>query len=295
MKFNERLKFFREKKGYTQDEIATKLNIARQSVSKWENGINEPDFETLKKLCMILDCSITELIDSNHEVVTSREEKDKKLETKLFYWNISLTIVHVLVVLMFIRAMNDRVIIHWDQAFNPTYGSKWGALATLIGPFMFLILSIIFRFKLGRYEEYYQGRKSTMQLVCLIFQIFVLILSIVMMCFMDTYEVDTLGLLLTFSFLTPLLPVSIFSHPKFNKRNPFFGVKTLFTLSSDEAWYKVNSIASIAMFIGCLSVYALYFILFDLGIDAMYYILIPIGLMIIFVFISHEIIRKKMK
>ena len=295
MKFNERLKFFREKKGYTQDEIATKLNIARQSVSKWENGINEPDFETLKKLCMILDCSITELIDSNHEVVTSKEEKDKKLETKLFYWNISLTIVHVLVVFLCIRAMNDRVIIHWDQAFNPTYGSKWGALATLIGPFMFLILSIIFRFKLGRYEEYYQGRKSTMQLVCLIFQIFVLILSIVMMCFMDTYEVDTLGLLLTFSFLTPLLPVSIFSYPKFNKRNPFFGVKTLFTLSSDEAWYKVNSVASIAMIIGCLSVYALYFILFDLGIDVMYYILIPIGLMIIFVFVYHEIARKKMK
>ena len=47
MKFNERLKFFREKKGYTQDEIASKLNISRQSVSKWENGINEPDFETL--------------------------------------------------------------------------------------------------------------------------------------------------------------------------------------------------------------------------------------------------------
>ena len=93
------------------------------------------------------------------------------------------------------------------------------------------------------------------------------ILSIVMMCFMDNYDVDTLGLLLTFAFLTPLLPFSIFSHPKFNKRNPFFGVKTLFTLSSDEAWYKVNSVASIAMFIGCLSVYALYFILFDLGID----------------------------
>ena len=49
MKFNERLKFFREKKGFTQDEIASKLNISRQSVSKWENGINEPDFETLKK------------------------------------------------------------------------------------------------------------------------------------------------------------------------------------------------------------------------------------------------------
>ena len=106
MKFNERLKYFREKKGYTQDEIATKLSISRQSVSKWENGINEPDFETLKKLCIILDCSITELIDSNHEVVTSKEEKDKRLETKLFYWNISFAIIHVLIVFLFMKPEN---------------------------------------------------------------------------------------------------------------------------------------------------------------------------------------------
>ena len=39
MKFNERLKYLREKKGYTQDEIASRLNISRQSVSKWENGV----------------------------------------------------------------------------------------------------------------------------------------------------------------------------------------------------------------------------------------------------------------
>ena len=58
MKFNEKLKSLRESKGYTQDEIASKLNIARQSVSKWEQGINEPDFDTTKKLCQILDCSL---------------------------------------------------------------------------------------------------------------------------------------------------------------------------------------------------------------------------------------------
>ena len=49
MKFNEKLKFLREKRGYTQEEIAHKLNISRQSISKYENGINEPDIETIKK------------------------------------------------------------------------------------------------------------------------------------------------------------------------------------------------------------------------------------------------------
>ena len=78
MKFNERLKYLREKKGYTQDEIASRLNISRQSVSKWENGINEPDIETIKKLCNILDCSIVELIDDESKIITTKEEKEKK-------------------------------------------------------------------------------------------------------------------------------------------------------------------------------------------------------------------------
>ena len=73
MKFNERLKYLREKKGYTQDEIASRLNISRQSVSKWENGINEPDIETIKKLCNILDCSIVELIDDESKIITTKE------------------------------------------------------------------------------------------------------------------------------------------------------------------------------------------------------------------------------
>lgn len=62
MKFNEKLKALREAKGYTQEDIAGKLNIARQSVSKWEQGINEPDINTLKRLAEIFECSVDELL-----------------------------------------------------------------------------------------------------------------------------------------------------------------------------------------------------------------------------------------
>ena len=62
MKFNERLKFFREKKGYTQDEIATKLNISRQSVSKWENGISIPDTLVLGRIADFFNVSVDYLL-----------------------------------------------------------------------------------------------------------------------------------------------------------------------------------------------------------------------------------------
>lgn len=71
MKFNEKLKALREAKGYTQEDIAGKLNIARQSVSKWEQGINEPDIEALKRLAEIFECSVDELLS---------EEEPKQIE-----------------------------------------------------------------------------------------------------------------------------------------------------------------------------------------------------------------------
>ena len=71
MEFNEKLKALREAKGYTQEDIAGKLNIARQSVSKWEQGINEPDINTLKRLAEIFECSVDELLS---------EEEMKQIE-----------------------------------------------------------------------------------------------------------------------------------------------------------------------------------------------------------------------
>ena len=38
--FNENLKTFRKKKGFTQEELAIKLHIVRQTVSKWEKGVS---------------------------------------------------------------------------------------------------------------------------------------------------------------------------------------------------------------------------------------------------------------
>ena len=40
MKFNENLKYLRKKEGLTQEELAEKLNVSRQSVTKWESGIS---------------------------------------------------------------------------------------------------------------------------------------------------------------------------------------------------------------------------------------------------------------
>lgn len=51
----------RKEKGLTQEELAEKINVARQTVSKWETGDTLPDVESLKNLAVTLGFSIDEV------------------------------------------------------------------------------------------------------------------------------------------------------------------------------------------------------------------------------------------
>ena len=60
--FGTNLKVLREKKNYSQEELARKLQISRQSISKWEQGISYPSILYLVPLIKILDCTLEELL-----------------------------------------------------------------------------------------------------------------------------------------------------------------------------------------------------------------------------------------
>lgn len=64
IKFSKFLKQSRKEKGLTQEELANKLNVTTQAVSKWENGKGYPDVTTLANLAKELDLSIDELMAS---------------------------------------------------------------------------------------------------------------------------------------------------------------------------------------------------------------------------------------
>ena len=54
---SENLKTLRRQKGFTQEELAVRLNVVRQTVSKWEKGLSVPDAELLtgvSKLCLCI-------------------------------------------------------------------------------------------------------------------------------------------------------------------------------------------------------------------------------------------------
>ena len=59
---NENLKQLRKSKGLSQEELAIRLNVVRQTISKWEKGLSVPDADMLIKIADIFEVSVSELL-----------------------------------------------------------------------------------------------------------------------------------------------------------------------------------------------------------------------------------------
>ncbi|MDO5689988.1 MAG: zinc ribbon domain-containing protein [Tissierellia bacterium] len=68
MKTGEVLKRLREKSGYTQEELAEKVFVTRQAISRWENGDTEPNIESLKRLSVLFNVSIHTILGDTREL-----------------------------------------------------------------------------------------------------------------------------------------------------------------------------------------------------------------------------------
>lgn len=66
MSFSENLRTIRHNAGISQEELSVKLNIARSSISKYENGTQQPSIEVLQAICKYLKVSADELLEIKH-------------------------------------------------------------------------------------------------------------------------------------------------------------------------------------------------------------------------------------
>lgn len=62
MDFSEKILSLRKSRGLTQEQLAEKLNVSRQSVSKWESGQAIPELETIVALCRVFDITTDYLL-----------------------------------------------------------------------------------------------------------------------------------------------------------------------------------------------------------------------------------------
>lgn len=74
MKFGENLQKLRKEQGISQEQLAEKLGVTRQSVSKWESGSSYPEMDKIVALCNLFHCDLDVLI--NKDVTEERQRKD---------------------------------------------------------------------------------------------------------------------------------------------------------------------------------------------------------------------------
>lgn len=98
MKFNENLKYLRKKENLTQEQLAEKLNVSRQAVTKWESGQAMPDITNLKDISVLFGVTVDELIsDEKTKNATTLDKKLKELPIQLIIMTLTvLTVIEEL-------------------------------------------------------------------------------------------------------------------------------------------------------------------------------------------------------
>lgn len=88
MNFSKQLKKYRELNGYSQETLAEKIYVTRQTISKWENDKTYPDIHNLIALSVLFDITLDELVkgdvDTMKKIVNS-EHTDKHTKGMLFF------------------------------------------------------------------------------------------------------------------------------------------------------------------------------------------------------------------
>lgn len=78
---NENIKAIRKSKGLSQQELAIKLNVVRQTISKWEQGLSVPDSDMLISISEVLETPVSTLL--GEAVVETEADTLKAISEKL--------------------------------------------------------------------------------------------------------------------------------------------------------------------------------------------------------------------
>ncbi len=129
MDLGNRIKAEREKLNLSQDELAQRMNISRQAISKWETGKSYPDIEKILKLSEVFNLSLDELVkgDKNFQENLIKEGK---------------TSMSGLGILGFVLLALGIIVVIWGGALNSVNFMNSGFMAFLIGGLILLTVGL---------------------------------------------------------------------------------------------------------------------------------------------------------
>ena len=149
---NENIKKLRQEKGLSQEELAIKLNVVRQTLSKWENGLSVPDSSMLITLADELDTSVGILlgepvtestpndlktISEKLEVINLQLAKRSMAKVKTIRWVLISLSILMIIVFIVLAAMQSSYL-DWDYN-NP----ELAVAGTILHGFEFVFVRLV--------------------------------------------------------------------------------------------------------------------------------------------------------
>ena len=131
---SENIKAIRKAKGLSQEELAVKLNVVRQTISKWEQGLSVPDADMLISVSDALETPVSTLLgetvsespaDDLKSIAEKLEVINLQLAKRKLYW-IMLSLAVIIVALFALLAVFQSPYLNWD--FNDPETAVAGTL-----------------------------------------------------------------------------------------------------------------------------------------------------------------------
>ena len=154
---NENIKKLRKSKGLSQEELAIKLNVVRQTISKWEQGLSVPDSEMLISISEVLETPVSTLlgetitcpqtddlkaISEKLEIINMQLAQGKAARRKIFHW-LFIMLCAGIVILSAVLIVLGSPYLSWDfsdpeTAIIGTFFHSFEWLFARVSPFIFL-------------------------------------------------------------------------------------------------------------------------------------------------------------
>ena len=183
MNFKDNLKRIRKEHNLSQEELAEKLNVTRQAVSKWESGLAYPEMDKVITICKLFNLNIDDLLNNDLKQIKEKQNKtstlNKYIESFLSYISKTVNLISsmtftskmkclleqviITIILVIIFLIGDSILSHITYKFVYTYGLY--TLFDILESLYYIISLIIYIFLITyifkiRYLDYYPDFKE---------------------------------------------------------------------------------------------------------------------------------------
>ncbi len=157
----ENIKSLRKSRGLSQEELAIQLNVVRQTISKWEQGLSVPDAEMLISISEVFETPVSTLlgedisesrvddlkvISEKLEIINLQLSQERSVRRKMIYWLlISLCVITIIIFAVFLLLNSPYLNWNYNDPENAVLGVAFHSFEWLffrVAP-IFLIISVV--------------------------------------------------------------------------------------------------------------------------------------------------------